>query len=84
MTTFQETPAQLEAPAYTLTFPDGRPVPSFLSVAQVAELFSITTESVYTAIRKDELYARKFTARQFRVTLAAALAWFNADSGGTK
>ena len=84
----RSTPAQTvnssELPAPNLTFPDGRPAPSYLSVAQVAELFGITTQSVYFAINRQELYAKKFTARRFRVTLADTVAWFNAERNGEK
>lgn len=60
----------------TLTFPDGRPVPQFLTPTDVADLFGITRSSVYTAIRRNELYCRRFTARQFRIPREEAVRWF--------
>ena len=73
-----------DAPAPALTFPDGRPVPTYLSVVEVAELFGLSSQRVYNAIKQDELYARKFTARRFKIMLSDALAWFNADRTGEK
>lgn len=63
----------------TITFPDGRPAHSFLSVVDVASLFGISEAVVYDAIKAGELYRKPFSKRRYVVALEDALAWFNAD-----
>lgn len=58
------------------TFPDGRPIPQFLTPKEVALWLNISPDVVYSAIKSGELPCRKFTARQFRVSREAVLAWF--------
>jgi hypothetical protein len=63
----------------TITFPDGRPAPSVLGVEELSELFSIPASTIYAAIKRGEVYAKKFSSRCYKVTLADALGWFNAE-----
>ena len=62
------------------TFPDGRPIPQFLTPREVAGWLNISPEVVYLAIRSGELPCRKFTARQFRVQREAVLDWFHSQA----
>ena len=59
------------------TFPDGRPIPQFLTPREVASWLNISPAVVYLAISSGELPCRKFTARQFRVQREAVLDWFD-------
>ena len=59
------------------TFPDGRPIPQFLTPREVAYWLNISPAVVYLAIKAGELHCRKFTSRQFRIQREAVLEWFH-------
>ncbi|WP_407538665.1 helix-turn-helix domain-containing protein [Deinococcus radiomollis] len=58
-----------------LTYPDGSPVPPFLSPADVARWLNISSDTVYQAIQQGDLYCRKFSARQYRIPRDAVVQW---------
>lgn len=57
-------------------YPDGRPVPPFLTPTEVAAWFGLSRGAVYNAIARGDLYCRKFTKRAYIIPRDAALRWF--------